>query len=133
MIKAASYLEDELAWFVVVEKLYGFEVPEAVDTASQALSDLVEYLEGMLQSPRKGGPDPDNRRQLCAAVCGYIWQRQHGKLQPYWSPLQEACEAYWHACGQVETGDAKNWEEFLDLARKEDAWELFAKHPLTPR
>ena len=56
---------------------------------------------------------------ICAAACAYVWGRLRGEVQPYSLKLQEACEEYWLACGQPETGDsakgntAKNWEEFL--------------------
>ena len=103
-----------------VEDRHGFPVPEAVDAASNALDDLIEYLEGQLRPPRAGGPTPDSRRWICAAVCGYVWQRHHHqKVQPFSPKLQEACEEYWQACGHSETGKpgsgnaAKNWEEFL--------------------
>jgi hypothetical protein len=130
MISIASQLEDQLRIYSQIEKQFGIEVPEEVDSASQALSELIEYLQSELPR-RKGGPDPDTRRRFCAAVCGYIWQRSHDKVQPYFPPLQAACEAYWLACGQVETSDVKGWDEYLEWARDYPT-DFFAEHPLTP-
>jgi hypothetical protein len=137
MIKSAERLHDELAIYARIEKEFGIEVPEEVDSASFALHELIEYLESEIPPARRGGPDPDGRRRMCAAVCGYIWRRSHDKVQPYFPPLQGACEAYWQACGHAETGkggtgNLKNWEEFLEWARDHDATEFFAGHPLTP-
>jgi hypothetical protein len=123
LIKRATDLAKALSDYGKVEAeaedLYGFPASDVVGAASIALDDLIEYLESQLRPPRRGGPTPDSRRRICAAVCGYVWQRQHREVQPYSLKLQEACEAYWQACGQQGTGDSakgnvhKNWEEFL--------------------
>jgi hypothetical protein len=122
LIKKARDLAEALSSYekleAEVEDRHGFPVPEAVEAASIALDDLIEYLESQLSPPRRGGPTPDSRRWICAAVCGYVWHRQHGKLQPYSPKLQKACEEYWKACGHPETGKpgsgntAKHWEVF---------------------
>jgi hypothetical protein len=136
LIKAASRLHDELAIYVRIEKEFGIEVPEEVDAASIALHELIEYLQSEIPPPRLGGPDPDGRRRFCAVVCGYIWRREHGELEPYSLPLKAACEEYWKACGQAEASAAgnapKTWEHFLLWAREHDATEFFDQHPLTP-
>jgi hypothetical protein len=114
-------------------------MPEEVDTASLALHELIDYLQSEIPPARRGGPTPDGRRQLCAAICGYIWRREHGEMEPYSRKLQAACEEYWKACGQAETGKGgtgnapRNWEEFLVWAHKHDAKEFLDRHPLTPR
>ena len=99
VLKAALYLQDELAIYAHVGKRYGFEIPEEVDTASQALHELIEYLQSELPSARQGGRIRDGRYRLCAAVCAEVWRRQYKKLQPLSRNLWEACGEVlgWHA------------------------------------
>jgi hypothetical protein len=127
MIKAARELEGMLAIYGMVEDQFGFELPEEVDTASLALHELIEYLESELRPPRKGGPTPDSRYRLCAWVCGEVWRRERGELQPYSRNLWEACEKYWQACGQPATsakGNLDNWQERLEWVRDTDPVDL---------
>ena len=118
LIKKATDLERALSIYGEIESEYGLPAGEAVEHASTALVELIDHLESELRPPRRGGPTPDGRRRICAAVCAYVWRRLHGKVQRYSPRLQEVCEQYWKACGQPETGDsskgntAKNWEEF---------------------
>jgi hypothetical protein len=106
VLEAALYLQDVLA--AHVEKRYGFEIPEEVDTALQALHELIEYLQSELPSARHGGRIRDGRYRLCAAVCAEVWRRQHDKLEPYSRNLWQACEKYWQACGQPGTSAKGN-------------------------
>jgi hypothetical protein len=117
MIKTARELESMLALYTMVEERFGIEVPDEVDTASLALHELIEYLESELRPRRKGGPTPDSRYRLCAAVCAEVWRRERGELQPHSRNLWEGCQKYWQACGQPATsakGNLDNWEERLE-------------------
>ena len=120
MLEAALCLQDVRAVDAHVEKRYGFEIPEEVDTALQALHELIEYLQSELPSARQGGRIRDGRYRLCAAVCAEVWRRQHDKLEPYSRNLWQACEKYWQACGQPGTsakGNLDNWEPRLEWVR----------------
>jgi hypothetical protein len=125
LIDAARVLERGLGEYSAAEDATGLELPPCVDTVLGGLPEVIEFLETQVRPPRKGGPAPDNRRLVCAAVCAEVWRLQHGAIQPYSPNLQEACELYWQACGNDETsksasGRLKNWEpNLLDAAKDE--------------
>ena len=81
------------------------------------LEELIPFLaEQVAQPKRRGGPTPDHRRHLCAAVCAAIWEELYTTHQPGSEWLWKACEAYWVACGHPETSAVerlRNWERYL--------------------
>lgn len=115
-IAAIDVLEEEIAGCQHAVETYKLEADDRFDDASKALEELRDFFEEQ-QVPRGGGgPVPDRRRNLCAAVCAKAWERLYGNHQPYSAKLRDACEAYWRACGHAETssqGRLKNWERFL--------------------
>jgi hypothetical protein len=116
VLAAIDTLEHELYIQALIEEAFGFETPECIDAASPVLFELREFFEEQRIPARRGGPTPDGRRRICAGVCAGAWRRLHGKIEPYSVRLQDACEAYWLACGHAETsttGRLKNWEPFL--------------------
>lgn len=116
---AIDCLDEQLDIYATIEERFGLELPDCIDAASRALTELREFFEEQRLPSRKGGRRPDGRRKLCAGVCASAWRRLHGKVEPYSSKLQQACEEYWQACGQRETsttGRLKNWQPFLRTA-----------------
>jgi len=132
MLEAAKYLEEWLVMYVDLEKLEPeFECPEAVHDCLGALYEVIELLEEDAKVPKRaGGPRPDKRLGLCAAVVSEAYRMLHGvdRVQPYSPAVQEACEAYWQACGNEPTGrqlegEPRNWERHLkDHRRDDDGW-----------
>jgi hypothetical protein len=115
-LDAIDVLDGELSFYATIGEVLGFEVPDCVDAASTALTELRYFFEGQRRPARKGGRHPDSRRRLCALVCANAWRRIHGDAHPYSGHLQEACEAYWQACGQPETPTTeflKSWQRQL--------------------
>lgn len=116
-LTAIDRVEKEVLLYSEMGERFDFiDIPDCIDAVSQSLHEFRDFLKGELRPSRKGGPTPDDRRRLCAAVCLLAWQEVHGKPQPYSKRLQEACEEYWQACGQAATsteGRTKNWEPFL--------------------
>jgi hypothetical protein len=101
-------------------ELVGEDPPEAVEGIMVYLDDLISLLEADLLlavDTSKGGPKVDRRKRLCAMVCQDIWRKLYGAAQPYSTKLADACEAYWRACGHVET-DPIDWEGYLVQAAK---------------
>ena len=94
----------------------GEDYPDCIDRVGNALDELLPLIAENLRQPnRRGGPTPDNRRQLCADTCVIIWREFHNSGGPYSERLWGACEAYWQACGQPETsreGNLKQWERY---------------------
>jgi hypothetical protein len=121
MLKAARYLDDWLQIYLrLSEPPWNFEYPEAeaVENLSIALFEVIELLEKDINDlPRRaGGPKPDRRRLICAAVIGEAYRLLHEQLEPYSQHLQQACEHYWQACGNEPTGQygyRRNWERNL--------------------
>jgi hypothetical protein len=117
MLACAKYLETWLPIYVRSEEEFGFPIPDCIETVLIELPELIEYLESQPLPESKGGPIPDNRAHLCAAVCAEVWRRQSGEVQPYSPKLWAACEEYWQACGNPEKagskGRLKNWEQYL--------------------
>jgi hypothetical protein len=116
LLLAARVLEEKLPYYV--QDHLGVLTRECIEEILIALPKLIEFLQAQVRPPRKGGQSPDGRRKLCAAVCAEAWRHyHHGEVQPFSSKLQEACEVYWQACGNPETGDAsgsiRNWERSL--------------------
>ena len=124
LLEAARYLEEWLPQYTTGEEALGISVPVCVHEVVDALPELTDFLESQIRAPRKGGPNPDGRRKVCAAVCAEGWRLQHGAIHPYSAKLQEACELYWRSCDNPETskgkGRLKNWEPFLRWVAKEN-------------
>jgi hypothetical protein len=116
-IAVIDVLEHELSVVEAAEETFGLETDERVEVASNALYELREFFEELRVHRGKGGPMPDGRRKLCAAVCADIWKKLWGEVQPYSPKLQQACELYWLACGHSESssegGELRSWERLL--------------------
>jgi hypothetical protein len=122
-IKAAEELEGVLRLYGMVEDEFGFQNPYCVGAVLSDLPDVIEFLKDQLLPPTAGGPIPDDRRRLCAAVCTAVWRRHRGKVQPFNTNLWKACEEYWQACGQPETSKQSNlntWQRSCEWAAKLD-------------
>lgn len=122
-IAAAEVLEAQLRLYGMAEDDFGFQNPDCVGAALSDLPDVSEFLRDQLLPDTAGGPIPDSRRRLCAAVCTQIWRRHRGEVQPYSPKHWEACEAYWQACGQPETSKSSNlntWQRFCEWAAEHD-------------
>jgi hypothetical protein len=131
MLEAARNLERGLPIHVVAAETSGLTIPDCVEATHMQLTELIEYLESQLRPPRKGGPIPDSRPRICAAVCAEAWRRLYGgKVQP-WSEVQpwsrevwQACEAYWQACGNPEKVDHRSryedWQPYLQWVKDAD-------------
>jgi hypothetical protein len=121
MLRAAELLEHWLPMYGYLEDFDPeFECPECVNTVSNELPELIELLKRHSEVPKRaGGPNPDGRRLICAAVVGEAYRMVHDRLavEPY-SAVREACEDYWKACGNGATGkkdegEPRNWERLL--------------------
>jgi hypothetical protein len=134
MLSCAKYLEQHLPMYIYLsEDPYNFDYLDYVDTALISLYEVIQLLEKDIASipTRAGGPKPDLRRPLCAAVCAEAYRIIHGDVEPYSLQLQQACEAYWVACGNSETGawgEPKNWIRYLELARARSNNEWIVAH-----
>jgi hypothetical protein len=126
MLSCAKYLELWLPMYIYLsEDPYNFEYPDYVDTVLGALSEVMDRLETDIAAiPRRsGGPKPDLRKPFCAAICAEAYRLIHGQVEPYSLQLQQACEAYWVACGNSQSGswgEPKNWIRYLERVRGMD-------------
>jgi hypothetical protein len=124
LLKAARYLERWLPTYTIAADEYGLILPDEVETVVMALPEVIEYLETQCREPRKGGPIPDSRAYVCAAVCAYAWRRLCDEVNPYSPNLLQACEEYWKACGNPEKvtsdGNESNWQRYLVAVKRED-------------
>ena len=111
LLKAAQYLEKRLPTYAIVQEEFGLSVPDCVETILGVLPELTEFPEHQLRPPTKGGPKPDSKARLCAAVCAEVWRRERGKMQPFSTKLWGACDEYWRACGNSQTDT--DWERYL--------------------
>ncbi len=99
--------------------MIGEDYPDCIDVASNALDELLPLIARCIRQPgKRGGPTVDDRRQICADICGGIWQEFHHTAGTNSDTLLEACEAYWQASGQPPTaaelsGNLRNWKRFL--------------------
>jgi len=139
LLKAAKLLD---SWLPMYALEADAECPVEVEDVLTLLPVVIEFLEGDVAEfdaipPRDGGPRPDLRRPVCAAVCAEAYRVVHGQIEPYSQHLQEACEKYWQACGNPETsavGRLRNWEDYLLLVADQDnEWigDHFRVAPLT--
>ena len=121
LLLAAQILEEKLPYYV--QDHLGLPTPDYIAEILIRLPELIEFLQAQVRPPQKGNLPPDSRRRVCASICLEAWRHYHGEARPYSSELQSACEAYWQACGNPETGNAKgsirNWERDLVWARDE--------------
>jgi hypothetical protein len=140
MLEAAKLLAAGLPMYALEADT---ECPLCVEDMVQLLPDVIEFLEGDVAEfdaipPRKGGPRPDLRRPVAAAVCAEAWRVLHEQIEPYSQHLQAACEEYWRACGNPETstvGRIKNWQDYLLLVKDQDnEWirNRFGAPPVAP-
>jgi hypothetical protein len=95
-----------------------------VETVLSYLPDVIEFLETEVVA-KKSGRKLDGRRLICAAVAGEAYRRLHARFEPSSEVLQKACEAYWRACGNKQTGSGEpvNWLRYLKRHRDaDDPW-----------
>jgi len=138
MLDAVRLLEERLPVYLrLSEAPYNVvEYPEYVDDALTNLHEVAELLErDIAEIPhRAGGPRPDLRRPICAAVCAEAYRMLHGQIEPYSQHLQDGCEDYWQACGNPPTGTSgwrRNWEDYLlRVAGQDNEWirDRFGSH-----
>jgi hypothetical protein len=126
---AVERLEEQLPVYrLISEAPYNIPYPVCIDDALTNLHEVTEFLEGEIaEIPRRaGGPRPDLRRPICAAVCAEAYRMLHGQIEPYSQHLQDGCEDYWKACGNPPTGKSgwrRNWEEYLlRVAGQDNEW-----------
>src|SRR5262249_101604 len=116
MLEAAQYLTKWLPVYAYLEE-FGFECPACVDTASNALHELIEILEKDISEARTGpGRKPNIQRRICACVVVEAWRLIHGEVQPRSGALGETCIDYWLACGREltdEINDPENWRRIV--------------------
>jgi hypothetical protein len=107
MLGAARYLTKWLPTYYYLEKEFGFECPDCVDKASNALHELIELLEKDISEAREA------------------WRLIHGKVKHRSGALGETCIAYWLACGREltdEINDPDNWRRAVDYVLDEGEW-----------
>jgi hypothetical protein len=110
MLEAAQYLMKWLPVYAYLEE-FGFECPDCVDTASNALHELIEILEkDISEAPTGPGAKPNIQQRICASVVVEAWRLIHKEVQPRSMALEETCIDYWSACGR-ELTDKKNEPE----------------------
>jgi hypothetical protein len=117
MLAAAQYLTKWLPVYAYLEE-FGFEYPDCVDTASNALHELIEILEKEISEARTGpGLKPNIQQRICASVVVEAWRLIHdGKVKHRSRVLLEACIDYWLACGREltdEINEPENWRRIV--------------------
>ena len=117
MLEAAQYLTKWLPVYAYLEE-FGFEYPDCVDKASNALHELIEILEKDISEAQTGpGQKPNIQRRICASVVVEAWRLIHGKEVEHRSEsLGETCRDYWLACGREHTDvvdDPENWRPYI--------------------
>jgi hypothetical protein len=116
MLAAAQYLTKWLPVYAYLEE-FGFECPDCVDAASNALHELIEILEkDISEAPTGPGKKPNIQQRICASVVVEAWRLIHGEVQPRSGALGETCIAYWVACGREltdEINDPENWKHAI--------------------
>jgi hypothetical protein len=90
----------------------GIRSPDA-GVALVVLPKIEKLLAYAIDTPtRKGGQNPNIRRQFCAAVVVEAWRIVHGKPEPESLKVWTACNEYWRACGRgYRGGDVDTWRE----------------------
>jgi len=113
MLEAARYLTKWLPTYYDLEKEFGFECPDCVDTASIALHELTELLEKDINEAQTGvGRKANIQQRICASVVVEAWRLIHGKVKHRSRALLDTCIDYWLACGREltdEINDPENW------------------------
>jgi hypothetical protein len=104
--------------------MIGEDYPDCMDHVGNALDEVTALIAQCIRQPgRRGGPTPDDRRHICAGICGSIWQEVHPSAGLNSDTLLEACEAYWQASGQpprlngAECRGERGWESDNCLAQ----------------
>jgi hypothetical protein len=83
MLEAAQYLTKWLPIYYDLEKEFGFECPDCVDNASNALHELTELLEKDISEARTGfGRKANIQQRICASVVVEAWRLIHRKVKP---------------------------------------------------
>jgi len=126
MLEAARYLIKWLPTYYDLEQQFGFECPDCVDTASDALHELTELLEKDISEAGSGvGRKANMQRRICASVVVEAWRLIHGEVKPRSKPFLETCIAYWLACGREltdEINDPDNWRRSVEYVLDEGEW-----------
>jgi hypothetical protein len=113
---AAQFLAEFLPAFNAMPR--GLKVPPAVTACLNALPGVIRELKRVQPKPHLGRR-PQTAREICAAIVLENWRLIHGSGGARTERLQEACNAYWSACGCREigeTGDIENWRRPLQAA-----------------
>lgn len=139
MLKAARYLTKWLPTYYDLEKEFGFECPDCVDEASNALHELTELLEKDISEARTGfGRKANIQQRICASVVVEAWRLIHRKVKPRSGALGETCIDYWSACGRELTdkiNDLENWRRSVDyvLDKGEGVREVLERYKLNEK
>ena len=121
MLEAAQYLTKWLPVYAYLEE-FGFECPACVDTASNALHELIEILEkDISEAPTGPGTKPNIQQRICASVVVEAWRLIHDgdEIQPRSGALGQTCIDYWLACGREltdEINEPENWRHSIKYA-----------------
>jgi hypothetical protein len=123
MLEAAQYLTKWLPTYYDLEKEFGFECPDCVDTVSNALHELIEILEKDIIEARTGvGRKANIQQRICASVIVEAWRLIHDEVKPRSKLFLDTCIAYWLACGREltdEINDPDNWRRSVDYVLDE--------------
>src|SRR5262249_6951305 len=126
MLAAARYLIKWLPIYYDLEKQFGFECPDCVDIASNALHELTELLEKDISEAGSGvGRKANIQQRICASVVVEAWRLIHSEVKPRSRALSETCIAYWLACGREltdEIDDPENWRRSIKYVLDEGEW-----------
>jgi hypothetical protein len=136
MLKVASYLEDNLKVYLHLAdppfELFDDDEIQHVEAVVDHMWGVIEFLKARIAEvpSRGGGPTPDGRMLLCAAVVGAGYRLVHDRaeIEPFSPAVGKACEEYWKACGNPPTGrrlegEPRNWQEPLNRAKADGcAW-----------
>jgi hypothetical protein len=131
MLAAADYLFDNLRVYLHLAdppfELFDYdENMEHVEHVIDHLDEVMEFLQKRIAEvpSRAGGPTPDGRMLLCAAVVGEGYRLVHNRpeIEPFSPAVGKACEAYWQACdneptGKKHQGEPRNWQPHLTRYR----------------
>jgi hypothetical protein len=94
-----------------------FDRGDDMEITHDVLTAFMEDLAtGMALASRRGGPKPNIRRWVCAAVLAEAWKEVHGEAAARGDRFYEACNEYWVACGGEYRGEdyTENWRRDVE-------------------
>jgi hypothetical protein len=111
---AADLLIKRLPFFASVSTV---QVPDDIAIALDVLPRIKKLLALLAKPPiRKGGPEPNALRRICAKVVVEAWKLIE-KPQPRSVKVWEACNEYWQACGGEYRGETVDtWRRDVEEA-----------------